>query len=230
MEVHNVSGRRTTPMATRLLVALAVMVLAGCSGSEFTAPPDPIPSLAAPFQAQLGEYLDPEWLGPPNEATEGCLAELGGDHRACGLGGSIKGSVVIVEADTRQIAHGFLEALAYPDSVDALVDVKEDGGTPVSLAATPSEVGTVVLLWTTSTEAATYTDGTKGYRIDYKVKIVDFDQQAVVGEALLRGHSPPYPAKFTKGDWTGSAPWDVLLTALSCAADPACSSPPSPAP
>jgi hypothetical protein len=76
-------------MATRLLVALAVMVLAGCSGSQFTVPPDPIPSLAAPFQAQLSEYLDPEWLGPPNEATAGCLADLGGDYKACGLGGSI---------------------------------------------------------------------------------------------------------------------------------------------
>jgi len=208
--------------------ALAVMVLAGCSGSQFTVPPDPIPSLAAPVQAQLSEYLDPEWLGPPNEATAGCLADLGGDYKARGLGGSIKGRVVIVEADTRQIAPGFLEALAYPDSVIALVDVKRDGGNPISLATTASEVGTVVLLWTTTTEAATCTDGAKGYRTDYRVKIVDFDKQAVVGEALLHGHSPPYPAKSTKGDWTGSAPWDVSLTALSCAADPACSSPPSP--
>jgi len=215
-------------MATRLLVALAAVVLAGCSGSQFTVPPDPIPSLAAPFQAQLSEYLDPEWLGPPNEPTAVCFADLGGDDKACGLGGSITGSVVIVEADTRQIAPGFLDALAYPDSVVALVDVKRDGGTPISLATTPSEVGTVVLLWTTTTEAATYTDGAKGYRTDYRVKIVDFDKQAVVGEARVAGYSPPYPAKFSEGDWTGSAPWDELLTALSCAADPACSSPPSP--
>lgn len=91
-------------MATRLLVALAVVVLTGCSGSQATVPPDPIPSLAARFEAHLNEYLDPAWLSPPNEAQTGCLADLGGAHRACGLEGSINGSVVIVEADKRQIA------------------------------------------------------------------------------------------------------------------------------
>lgn len=163
-------------------------------------------------------------LSPPNEAQTGCLADLGGSHRACGLEGSINGSVVIVEADARQIASGFLEALGHPDRVYALGNLKRDGGTPISLATTPAEAGTVALLWSTTTEAATYTDGAKGYRTDYQVRIVDFKGRAVVGEALLHGSSPPYPAKSNQGDWTGSAPWDVLLVALSCAADPTCSS------
>jgi hypothetical protein len=233
MEVHEVSARRGTLMATRLAVALAVMMLAGCAGSQFTVPPDPIPSLAAPFEAHLSEYLDPEWLSQPSEGNTGCLEDLDVYYnwpKACGLEGSIKGSVVIVDADTRQIAPGFLSALASPDSVDALGHVKGDGGTPISLAATPAEVDTVVLLWSTTTQAATYTDGARGYRTDYRVKIVDFAKQAVVGEAYIKGQSPPYPVKSSKGDWTGSAPWDVLLIALSCAADPSCSPKPTPTP
>jgi hypothetical protein len=218
-------------MTTRPLVALAAVVLAGCSGSQFTVPPDPIPSLAAPFQAQLSEYLDPEWLSPPSDAIAHCgwFPDLRENfpEPACGLKGAITGSVVIVDAETRQIDPDFLKALAYPDSVDALVDVKRDGGTPISLATTPAEVGTVVLLWTTKTEAATYLDGTKGYRIDYGVKIIDFGKQAVVGEVAIKGAAPPR-TKSTEGNWPGFAPWDGLLVALSCAADPNCSSPPRP--
>lgn len=218
-------------MATRLLFALAVVVLAGCSGSQITLPPDPIPSLAAPFQAHLRDYLDPEWLSPPSDAIAHCgwFPDLHENfpEAACGLKGSITGSVVIVDADTRQIAPEFLEAVAYPDSVDALVFVERDGGTPISLASTPAEVGTVVLLWSNTTEAATYLDGTKGYRIDYGVKIVDFGKQAVVGEVAIKGASPPQ-TKLTEGNWPGFAPWDGLLVALSCAADPTCSSSPTP--
>ncbi len=218
-------------MAIRLLVAFVAVVLAGCSGSQFTVPPDPIPSLAAPFQAQLSEYLDPEWLSPPSDAIAHCgwFPDLHENfpEPACGLEGAITGSVVIVDAETRQIDPDFLKALAYPDSMDALVDVKEDGGTPISLATTPAEVGTVVLLWTTTDEAATYLDGTKGYSTDYGVKIIDFGKQAIVREVTIGGASPPR-TKFAEGNWTGSAPWDGLLVALSCAADPSCSSPPTP--
>ena len=212
-------------MGARRLLVLAVVGLTGCSGSQTTLPPDPIPSLSGAFQARLGDYLEPEWLSPPSGTTAPCawfpdLHENFPDE-ACGLQGSVTGSVVSVDAKTRQIAPEFLAALAYPDRVDALAFVERDGGTPISLASAPADVDTVVLLWSSTTEAAAYLDGTKGYRVDDAVKIVDLGAQAVVGETVIKGASPPRTKR--EGNWPGVAPWDGLLTALSCAADPTCS-------
>ncbi len=215
-------------MGPRLLAAFAVIAIGGCGGSQLTLEPDPRPSLAAAFEARLSEYLDPAWTSQPSEGGSPCIP-YDFDPQPCGLESSVVGRVVIVDASAREISGRFLDALAWPDKAYVLGNLQEHKVTPISLAATPAEVDTVVLVWSVKVETrASYTDGTKGYRTDYRVKVIDFERQAVVGEATIMSSSFPPSVKSVPGDWIGAAPWDELLIALSCAADRGCSPAPTP--
>jgi hypothetical protein len=215
-------------MGLRLLAAFLVTVLGGCGGSQVTAEPDPRPSLAAAFEAHLGEYLDPAWTSQPGEGGSACIP-YDFDPQACGLESAVVGDVVIVDASAREISGPFLDALAWPDRAYVLGNIRENKVTPISLAATPAEVDTVVLVWSVQVETRTsYSDGTKAYRTDYRVKVVDFEKQAVVGEATIMSSDFAPFVKSVPGDWIGSPPWEELLIALSCAADRSCSPAPTP--
>ena len=219
-----------TIAAVTLALVVVVMVLTGCVRqlSLPTPEPDLRPTLAAPFEAHLSEYLDPAWMSQPG-VEHGCFDTLTYDSHSCGLQGSVKGAVlvgkvVIVDADTGRLHDGFLDELQGMKFDNGILrKIQDSGQSPFSLATTPEEVGTVVLLWPPiKTEISAYTDGTKGYRMSYRVKVIDFEKKKVVSEIDFGGDSPPYPAKLSKGDWVGGVPWYELLVALSCAADISC--------
>lgn len=164
------------------------MVLAGCGGTSEKNTPEVSPTpWSAPFQAHLSEYLDPAWTSQPIESLGRCWRREDGD-----LEGYINGKLIVLSVDTGQL-------LPLPDAG--------------LWADTPEEVGTVVLVWAIKTEDATYWDGTKGYREDWGVKLVDLEKRAVVGDAYILGDSPP-TYKSGPGDVTGLPPYNDTVDAL----------------
>lgn len=81
-------------------------------------------------------------------------------------------------------------------------------------AATPDDVGTVVLVQESSRKVGTYTGGEPAWQAVWKVSVVDLDKGKVVGRALLRGKHPSFVANIEAGENYGPAPWDDLVAYL----------------
>lgn len=98
----------------------------------------------------------------------------------------------------------------------------EDGSVPLfqnSLPArlraeTPDEVGTVVLIESSSRKVGEYTGGEPAWQTVWKVSVADVGKGRVVGRALLLGRHPPYTADIEAGENYGPPPWDELVAYL----------------
>lgn len=183
------------------------LVLTGCAANSSALPevPEASPTpQGTPFQAHLGEYLDPAWTNQPVERPDRCSRAEDGE-----LEGYVNGKLIVLYAD----GQGLLD----PTWLGAGADVEpNEPGPPdwgLPWADSPGEVGTVVVVWDNRVEAASYLDGSKGYRVDWGVKLVDFRTKTVVGDAYFPGGAPPY-TKSGPGDTTGDDPWADLFAAL----------------
>lgn len=182
-----------------IIATLVAIVLAGCSPTpEVNTPEVSATPWSAQFQVHLSEYLDPAWTSQPIVGLDRCWRHEDGE-----LEGYINGKLIIVSADTGQL-------LYRPYSVPGSDDPNEPGTPDLVLpwANTPEEVGTVVLVWTIKKEAALYTDGSRGYRVDWGVKLVDFQTKEVVGDAYFIG------LPLDQGVKVGEPPWTDLMAAL----------------
>ena len=81
-------------------------------------------------------------------------------------------------------------------------------------AATPDDVGTVVLVQESSRKVGTYSGGEPAWQTVWKVSVVDLDKGTVVGRALLHGEHPPFAANIEAGENYGPPPWDDLVAYL----------------
>lgn len=194
-------------MSRRCLIAsLFVVAVAGCSASPEqgqtteTVAPTTTGWQAAAFDGHLDGYLDPRWTSTPVASLYGA-----GDmfaNQPCvrtedtELEGYVTGKVVVVSASSRQ-----------------LIDVSQSPAAADLLATNPDEVGTVVVVWEITVQTGVYTANEKALRLDWGVRVVDFEHANVVAEGYFRGGAPPY-TKYGPGDATGDPPGDDLVIAL----------------
>lgn len=146
---------------------------------------DPLASLA-PFKDSVDAYLKP-FTGGGNVKV---YTQYGGKPQ-----GYIKGGVVLIEDKAVTIWNTHL---------------------PRSLRATsPDDVGTVVVIRTSSHKVGTYSGGEPALQSVWKVTVADLARGKVVGRALLRGDHPPVVADVAAGENHGPPPWDELLAYLN---------------
>jgi hypothetical protein len=149
-----------------------------------------------------GTYVDP---GAAIEPFKQAIDEYSGPFKGAagvkvyrpGAGkpqGYVKGGVVLVEGDHISAFHDDL---------------------PAGLrAATPDDVGTVVVVKESSRKVGEYSSGDPAWQTVWSVGVVDLDKGKVVGRALLRGEHPPYAADIAAGENYGPAPLDDLVAYL----------------
>ena len=160
--------------------------------------------LVSPFYSHLDEYLAKKWTSRPTDKETG-ESLPGGPKRAAAwaLDGYIRGGLIIVAADTREI----LSPLDWPDPSD---EYPPDFGLP--FADTPEEVGTLVLVWPEKEEGRSYWDGGKEYYLNWKVRLIDFEKKKVLDAGWAGGGGGP-STKFCRGD-IGWWPWWQLIDYL----------------
>ncbi|MDO8364210.1 MAG: hypothetical protein Q7V88_15050 [Actinomycetota bacterium] len=154
---------------------------------------------AAPFEETRAQYLDPSWMSQTPEIDYELAQRLGAID-------SVNGKLIVVSADTGQLLR---PAFATSDSEPG----PPDWG--LSWAATPDEVGTVVIVWTFARPLNNFVDGT-GYRQDYKVRVIDWTTKAVISDAYYYGETPA-TAKSCSGDTYSPPPWPDLMESLRAA-------------
>ncbi len=205
-------------MRLRSLAVLVSVVVACCGGSlssaqkqaqeEQDARNAAAAAVAEAFAPHLSAYLDPQWTQMPSSGS------------ADKLEGNRNGKLVIVNADTRALHCGIVWTVGGNPST-GLDSPKM--ATPGMYASVPEEVGTVVLVWSTSVAVGTYTDGSIGYRDDFKVRVVNLDSREIIDDGYVLG-SKPVDTKFGKGDVHGHPPYcfslDYNLRDMAVAAAP----------
>jgi hypothetical protein len=138
-----------------------------------------------PFRQAIDEYT-----GPFKRAAGVTVYRPGAGKPQ----GYVKGGVVLIEGDQVSPFHDDL---------------------PSGLrAATPDDVGTVVLVQARSRKVGEYSSGDPAWQSVWKVAVVDLDKGKVVGSALLRGKHPPFAANIEAGENYGPPPWDDLVAYL----------------
>ena len=139
----------------------------------------------APFEQAIDRYT-----GPFKGAAGVKVYRPGGGKPQ----GYVKGGVVLVEGGGVSMFHDDL---------------------PGKLrAATPDDVGTVVLIKESDRKVGEYSGGEPAWQTVWKVAVVDLAKGRVVGRALLRGAHPPFMADIEAGENYGPPPWDDLVAYL----------------
>lgn len=145
---------------------------------------DPLARLA-PFKASLSQYLKP-FKGGRNVKV---FTQHGGKPQ-----GYTKGGLILVE--DKGISNW-------------------NTSLPRSLrAASPDEVGTVVVIKTSWHKVGKYSGGEPALQDVWKITVVDLARGTVVGRALLRGDHPPVVADIAAGQNYGPPPSKELFAYL----------------
>lgn len=181
---------------------------------------------SAAFAPHIDEYLNPAWTAvapkagtlpsdPPSKfGLEMILPEAE-------LVGNRSGQLVIVSADNRDL-HCGISWVVSGDPDDRL-DSPQEWATPGMYAPTPEQVGTVVVVWSYSVWVGTYEDGSRAYRDDLKVRVVDLDTGQIVDDGYLLGSKPP-ASKLGSGEAHGDPPrcasLDAALATMTDAESP----------
>jgi hypothetical protein len=178
--------RFLTPHRTLALLPLLVCALVAMTAGAGCGGSfeDPLAQLA-PFKASLNQYLKP-FKGGRNIRV---FTQYGGEPQ-----GYTKGGLILVE-DTG-ISNW-------------------NTSLPRSLrAASPDEVGTVVVIKTSWHKVGKYSGGEPALQDVWKITVVDLARGTVVGRALLRGDHPPVVADIAAGQNYGPPPSKELFAYL----------------